>query len=119
MKTTLNGQTSARALAKKADLYLAPHDGQLVHGIEEILQRYAAEERNTHEYRNQTGHLQQSTRAQVVDESDDYFEAHLEMGEEYASHVVDRGYSNFRNIGGKAAAEVQLHMHNVGKILSR
>ena len=118
MKTTLQSETSARALAKKADLYLAPHDGQLVNGIMEILQRYAAEERNTHDYRNQTGHLQQSTRAVVVDESDDHFEAHLEMGEEYASYVVDRGYSNFRNIAGKAYAEVQIHVHNVEKKLA-
>lgn len=119
MKTTIHHETTARALAKKADLYLAPHDGQMVNGVMEILQRYAAEERNTHEYRNQTGHLQQSTRAQVVDESDGYFEAVLEMGEEYASYVADRGYSNFRNIGGKAYAEVQIHFHNVDKILSR
>ena len=115
MKTTLQSETSARALAKKADLYLAPHDGQMVNGIMEILQRYAAEERNTHDYRNQTGHLQQSTRAVVVDESDDHFEAHLEMGEEYASYVEARGYSNFRSIVSKAATEIAAHVANVSK----
>lgn len=114
-RVTATNMNAARDMAKRAALSLAPHDGSLVHGIEEILQRAASEERNTHAYRNQTGHLQQSTRAQVVSESDDEFRARIEMGEEYASYVEARGYSNFRSIVSKAATEIAAHVANVSK----
>lgn len=117
-KVTVTGGNAARELAKRADLVFAPHDGALVHGIEEILQRAASEERNTHEYRNQTGHLQQSTRAQVVDEDDSGFLVRLEMGEEYASYVVGRGYSDFPNIAEKATSEIAAHVAGIGKRLT-
>lgn len=102
-------------MAKRADLTFAPHDGTLVHGVEEILQRAASEERNTHDYRNQTGHLQQSTASRVIEEDDDSFLVRIEMGEEYASHVVNRGYSDFHTIVGKAAGEISAHMVEVSK----
>ncbi len=109
MKVIVRGLGQARDMAREADLVLSP-GGYLTHGIEEILQRAANEERTTHAYQNQTGHLQQSTASRVVDESDDRFEAHLEMGEEYASFVVKRGYSRFDAIANKAKREVASHV---------
>lgn len=114
-RVTVTGMDAARELAKRADLTFAPHDGSLVHGIEEILQRAASEERRTHDYRNQTGHLQQSTASRVIDESDDSFLIRLEMGEEYASHVVARGYSDFPVIAGRAAGDINVHVVEVSK----
>lgn len=108
----------ARALARQAELVFAP-GGFLNHGIEEILQRYAGMERTTHYYRNQTGHAEQGTAARVIEETDDNFLAHLEMGEQYSSYLIERGYSNFDNYANMAATEVKLHVHEAGKRLTR
>lgn len=98
-------RSNIAALAKEAELWLG--EGRaLNHGILEILQRAANEERNTHRYQNQTGHLQQSTAAHVVSEDSDSFTATLEMGEEYASYVVKRKYSDFDKIAKRAKREV-------------
>ena len=118
VKVNLRGVGQARELARKAELMFAP-GGYLNHGIEEILQRAANEERASHDYQNQTGHLQQSTAARVIEETDDNFLAHLEMGEEYASFVVGRGYSRFDEIAKKAKREVDAHVASVGKKLAR
>lgn len=80
--------------------------GEMAKAIERRLQEAAIEERFTHAYQNQTGHLQQSTGAVVVSESDNEVEIHLEMGEEYASYVVDRGYSKFEEIAAEAFADI-------------
>lgn len=98
-------RSSAAGLAKQAELWLGEGRG-LNNGITEILQRAASEERNTHAYRNQTGHAEQGTAAHVVSESADGFIATLEMGEEYSSYLVKRGYSNFDKIAKKAKREV-------------
>ena len=109
-------RSSAADLAKQAELWLGSGRG-VNHGIEEILQRAANEERQTHAYQNQTGHAQQGTKASVVSESDDHFEAHLEMGEEYSSYLAERGYSRFPEIAAKAKREVDGLVTRVGKRL--
>lgn len=112
----LSGIGAAAAMAQKAELAFAS-GGYLNHGIEEILQRAATEERDTHAYRNQTGHAQQGTKASVVSESDSDFTAHLEMGEEYSSYLVDRGFSRFTEIAAKATREVERHVKSVDKLV--
>lgn len=114
LKVTLSGIGAAANMARAADLVFAP-GGYLSHGIEEILQRAANEERATHDYQNQTGHLQQSTAARVIEETDGNIQIHLEMGEEYASYVVARGYSRFDDIAKKATREVERHVKSVDK----
>jgi predicted flap endonuclease-1-like 5' DNA nuclease len=112
----LSGIGAAAAMAQKAELAFAS-GGYLNHGIEEILQRAATEERDTHAYRNQTGHAQQGTKASVVSESDSDFTAHLEMGEEYSSYLVERGFSRFTEIAAKATREVKRHVKSVDKLV--
>jgi hypothetical protein len=89
----------------EAEKVLRP-GGELVRAIEHRLKEAAMTERFTHEYKNQTGHLQQSTEAAVVSETDNEIEIHLEMGEEYASYVVDRGYSEFEEIAAEAFRDI-------------
>lgn len=90
---------------KDAARILGP-GGAMRRAIEKRLQQAAVTERFTHRYQNQTGHLQQSTAAVVVSEDDDTFEMHLEMGEEYASYVAARGFSDFEQIAEEALADV-------------
>lgn len=80
--------------------------GKMVAAVERRLKQAALEERFTHRYQNQTGHLQQSTAAVVVSETDNEIEVHLEIGEEYASYVVDRGFSDFEDIAAEAFADI-------------
>jgi len=61
----------------------------------QTLRRHALEERQTHLYKNQTGHLEQSTFAGLISETADEIVVDYEMGEQYASFVVKRGYSDF------------------------
>lgn len=110
----LSGIGAAAEMARRAELAFSP-GGYLNHGIEEILQRAANEERATHDYQNQTGHLQQSTAERVIEETDSNIVVHLEMGEEYASFVVKRGYSRFDEIAKKATREVDRHVKSVDK----
>ena len=116
MKVTVTGFGEAQALARQAELVMSP-GGFLNHGIEEILQRAANEERTTHAYKNQTGHAQQGTASRVISESDDHFLAHLEMGEEYSSYLVNRGFSRFDEIAEKAKREVVSHVNAASKKL--
>jgi hypothetical protein len=109
-------RSTAGDLAKQAELWLGEGRG-VNNGILEILQRAASEERNTHTYQNQTGHAEQGTAAHVVSESTDEFKATLEMGEEYSSYLVKRGYSNFDKIAKKATREVNALLARVNKRL--
>lgn len=77
-----------------------------LHAVEKRLKEAAMEERLTHDYQNQTTHLQQSTAAVVVSEDDDGIEIHLEMDEEYASYVIARGYSRFEEIASEAFQDI-------------
>ena len=55
-----------------------------------------AQERSTHIYNNITGNLEKSTISyDAADPRDTTIEVHAEMGMEYASHVRDRGRTNF------------------------
>ena len=63
--------------------------------LEHTLRLEALEERRTHLYKNQTGHLEQGTKAGLLSQVDDEIIIHYEMGEPYASFVVKRGYSEF------------------------
>lgn len=93
------------AESRAAEKRLGP-GGKMRADIEHRLKQAALEERLTHRYKNQTGHLQQSTAATVVSEDDDGIEIHLEMGEEYATYVIDRGFSEFESIAAEAFADI-------------
>jgi hypothetical protein len=80
--------------------------GTMVSVIERRLKEAALTERLTHKYQNQTTHLQQSTAASVVSETDNEVEVHLEMGEEYTTYVVDRGLSEFENLAADAFQDI-------------
>jgi hypothetical protein len=69
--------------------------------MENALKDAAREERQTHTYQNQTGHLEQSTKAGIVSEVANELVIDLEMGEPYASFVIARGYSRFPQIAEK------------------
>ena len=73
--------------------------------LETTLRRAAEQERATHKYKNQTGHLEESTKAALVEQTDNRVEVELTMGEDYASHVVKRGFSKFPKIATKAEAQ--------------
>jgi hypothetical protein len=73
----------------------------------EITLRRAAEvERATHKYKNQTTHLEESTKAALVEQTDNRIEVELTMGEQYASYVVKRGFSKFPRIATRAEADL-------------
>lgn len=105
-------------LAREAELWFGSGRG-LNNGIKEILERAATEERDTHTYQNQTGHAQQGTKAAVVSEGDNEFVATLEMGEEYSSYLVARGYSRFDKIAEKATRAVDRFVAKVDKRFAR
>ncbi len=71
-----------------------------------ILLAAAAEERRTHTYRNRTFDLQNGTQASEIRESGDEIAIELSMDTEYASYVVDRGFSQFREIAERAADQI-------------
>lgn len=71
-----------------------------------ILAAAASEERRTHAYRNRTGTLQSETQASEIRESGDETVIELAMNTEYASYVVDRGFSQFREIAERAADQI-------------
>lgn len=55
-----------------------------------------AQERSTHVYNNITTNLERSTISyDASDPRDNHIEVHAEMGMHYASHVRDRGRTNF------------------------
>ena len=83
--------------------------------LEITLRRAAEQERSTHKYQNQTGHLEESTKAALVSETDNELEIELTMGEAYASHVVRRGFSRFPKIAAKAEADVNRQAAAVAK----
>ena len=53
----------------------------------------AAYERSTHRYQNRTGNLEGSTRGYATRQGNE-IEVSLEMGMDYASYIVDKGFSN-------------------------
>ena len=87
--------------------------------LEVCLRRAAEEERSTHRYQNQTGHLEESTKASLVEQTDNRLEIELTMGEQYASHVVRRGFSKFPKIAARAEADINRIAAKVAEKLGR
>jgi hypothetical protein len=57
------------------------------------------QEKTTHAYNNYTGNLEKSTISyDAADPHDDPIEVHAEMGMDYATHVDERGRTNFRSL---------------------
>jgi len=83
--------------------------------MEHDLREAAMEERFTHEYKNQTGHLHNSTEAGLVSDSDNELRIDLEQGEEYASYVVEKGYSDFPDIAERTARKIDRKFAAVGR----
>ena len=92
MKTSVSVDLSevfALGEAAEAEMESAPRF------LEHTLRLAALEERRTHRYKNQTGHLEQGTKAGIISQTDDEIVVQYEMGEPYASFVVKAGFSDF------------------------
>jgi len=74
--------------------------------FEVTLRRAAEQERASHKYKNQTGHLEESTKAALVEQTPNRIEIELTMGEPYASFVVRRRFSRFPQIKARAEADL-------------
>lgn len=85
--------------------------------LEHRLKEAAMQERFTHKYKNQTGHLHNSTEAGVISVTDNEVIIDLEMGEPYASHVVNRGFSKFPQIATRAEADLNREAAAIAKKL--
>ncbi len=85
--------------------------------VEHRLREAAMTERLTHKYKNQTGHLNNSTEAGVVSVTDNEVIIDLEMGEQYASYVAKRGLSNFEKLAVRAEADLNREAVAVAKKL--
>lgn len=84
--------------------------GEFVTGFEYELEKAALTERLTHRYKNQTGHLQNSTGAGIVSETDNEIHIDLEMTEEYASHIIKRGFSKFPDHALRAFSKINQNL---------
>ncbi len=67
----------------------------------------AAFERHQHEYQNQTGDLEKSTKAVIDQTSRSRAQVTLEMGMDYASYVKRRGLSEVESASVRARDEFQ------------
>lgn len=105
MKVTVDISGVQKATKKaSADL------GEFVKGMEYELEKAALTERLTHKYQNQTGHLQNSTGAGVVSETDNEIHIDLEMTEEYASYIIKRGFSKFPDHALRAFSRINQNL---------
>lgn len=87
--------------------------------FETTLRRAAEKERGTHRYKNQTGHLEDSTKAALVEQTDGRIEIELTMGEQYASFVVARRLSRFPQIATRAEADLNRTAANLASKLGK
>ena len=99
----ITGVTRARVKAS-ADI------AEFVTGFEHELEKAALTERLTHKYQNQTGHLQNSTGAGVVSQTDNEIHIDLEMTEEYALHIIKRGFSKFPDNALRAFSKINQNL---------
>jgi len=106
-------QEEKLAEAGSQAMHMAPLD------MEYRLNQAAAEERATHLYQNQTGHLENSTKAGTISETADETVIDLEMGEPYASFVHDLGYSRFVELGNVAVARIYEDIEAAERALER
>lgn len=81
--------------------------GRVPRDMKRALDRAAREERRTHEYKNRTRNLEESTFAGELIEGQD--EASVEYGARthYASYVDNRGLTRVRGLAERADAELQ------------
>jgi hypothetical protein len=101
MKTTCDISEVIRGTAKASSLLQ-----EWPKTVEHRLREAAMTERLTHKYKNQTGHLNNSTEAGVISVTANETVIDLEMGEDYASYVVKRGKSNFVKLATRAEADL-------------
>mgnify|MGYP001564906742 CR=1 FL=1 len=87
--------------------------------LEHRLREAAMQERFTHAYRNQTGHLNNSTEAGVISVTANETIIDLEMGEDYATHIVRRGLSKFPQIAARAEADLNREAAKVASKLGK
>lgn len=73
----------------------------------------AAYERGSHRYQNRTGNLEGSTRGYATRQGDE-IEVSLEMGMDYASYVVDRGFSNIDVAEKMLATNIENYLTTIG-----
>lgn len=87
--------------------------------LEFRLEQAAAEERETHRYKNQTGHLQAGTQMHVISVARDNAVFTCEMGEYYASYVHDRGLSRFEALMERAQKAYERDLARNGRRLEK
>lgn len=107
----------------REEIKLANAGAQAMHmmplDMEYRLNQAASEERATHLYRNQTGHLENSTKAGTIEETADETVIDLEMGEFYASFVHNKGYSRFRMLEAEAESRILADIEAAESALER
>lgn len=79
-----------------------------------------AQERATHVYNNITGNLEKSTISyDAADPRDRVIEVRAEMGMPYATHVDERGRTNFRALMKEAARNIEQRLIRMSEGLSK
>lgn len=79
-----------------------------------------AQERQTHIYNNITGNLERSTISyDASDPRDNTIEVNAEMGMEYASHVRDRGRTNFDSFMKGAEKNITQRLERMAEGLAK
>jgi hypothetical protein len=78
------------------------------------------QERQTHAYNNYTGNLEKSTISyDAADPHDDPIEVHAEMGMHYATHVDERGRTNFPSLMKGAAKNIETRLVRMSESLAK
>lgn len=79
-----------------------------------------AEERATHIYNNYTTNLERSTISyDASDPHDNEMTVHAEMGMHYASHVRDRGRTDFDSLMKAADRNIETRLDRIGQTLAK
>jgi len=79
--------------------------------MEQILDDAAERERAEHEYVSRTGDLNLSTRSSVIVDSPNLVQIDLEMTEEYAEYIVDKGLSTIEDQVIRADTEIEAELN--------
>lgn len=87
--------------------------------MKSILDVAALEERSSHEYNNQSGDLQRSTRARIDQSGRDETVVELEMAEDYASYVVKAGLSNIEEEAKLAENGIEIVLNAMADRIAR
>lgn len=81
--------------------------------IRRFAQNAAAYERANHLYKNRTGNLEKSTIGKVT-KSGDEIEASLQMNMDYASYVVNRGFSKIDEAAEMLENDIEDYLQRLG-----